>query len=90
MERLKRGNEVLKQRMTSGTKSEIRPETLRRIKRYDTMMNSCDGQSCQITKENLFFLLSTLTSSQKIQENFLIVWFPAGHTIACIPKVFHA
>lgn len=34
MERLKRGNEVLKQRMTSGTKAEIRPETLRRIKRY--------------------------------------------------------
>ncbi|OIT06335.1 PREDICTED: protein EARLY-RESPONSIVE TO DEHYDRATION 7, chloroplastic-like [Nicotiana attenuata] len=33
MERLKRGNEVLKQRMTSGTKAEIRPETLRRIKR---------------------------------------------------------
>nr|XP_016455896.1 PREDICTED: uncharacterized protein LOC107779907 [Nicotiana tabacum] len=33
MERLKRGNEVLKQRMTSGTKAEIRPETLMRIKR---------------------------------------------------------
>nr|XP_033508417.1 protein EARLY-RESPONSIVE TO DEHYDRATION 7, chloroplastic-like isoform X3 [Nicotiana tomentosiformis] len=33
IERLKRGNEVLKQRMTSGTKAEIRPETLRRIKR---------------------------------------------------------
>lgn len=40
MERLKRGNEVLKQRMTSGTKAEIRPETLRRIKRYGGLIIS--------------------------------------------------
>lgn len=33
-ERLMRGNEVLKQRMATGTKAEISPETLKRIQRY--------------------------------------------------------
>ncbi|KAJ8567632.1 hypothetical protein K7X08_019840 [Anisodus acutangulus] len=33
VERLKRGNDVLKQRMATGTKAEISPETLKRIKR---------------------------------------------------------
>ncbi|XP_059293039.1 protein EARLY-RESPONSIVE TO DEHYDRATION 7, chloroplastic-like [Lycium ferocissimum] len=33
VERLKRGNDILKQRMATGTKAEISPETLKRIKR---------------------------------------------------------
>ncbi|MCD7471644.1 senescence-associated protein [Datura stramonium] len=40
VEQLKRGNEVLKQRMATGTKAEINPDTLKRIKRVKrvTMM----------------------------------------------------
>ncbi|XP_006340753.1 uncharacterized protein [Solanum tuberosum] len=36
-ERLMRGNEVLKQRMATGTKAEISPETLKRIQRVKTV-----------------------------------------------------
>ncbi|KZV49286.1 hypothetical protein F511_29025 [Dorcoceras hygrometricum] len=49
VDRLKRGNEVLKKRMVSRGKSEIDPNTLKRIKRNETPSSACTRRTDEIS-----------------------------------------